>query len=72
MANAHVACQVAHVTRPKYVSHQAVATGQVNALALGCRNASGILATMLKQQERVVEHLVHRTGRDDGDNTTHG
>jgi hypothetical protein len=44
----------------------------MNAFALRRGDARRILATMLHQQQRIVERLIHRMGCNNSNDTTHG
>ena len=71
MPNAHLAKKVTHVAGSKDIAHKSRSPRHKNAFSLGRCNARCILTPMLKQKQGVVEHLIHWTGRDNANDTTH-
>ena len=71
LAQATIARQRAHVASAKHIAHHPL--GLVHeelALLLG-DDTRGILATVLQQQQRVINQLVHRCVADNADDSTH-
>ncbi len=71
MPEPHVAPQLNHVTGAEYVPRQTVVLAQVKLLTLAGDDASGILAAVLKHQQRIVQGLVDRTLTDDSYDAAH-
>lgn len=72
MANAHVALQALHMARLKHILHQAVGFTQTEpVVGVNGDDACGILATVLKHRQRIINRLVYRHETGDTDNTAH-
>jgi hypothetical protein len=71
MTNAHIAMQVAHIARAKYIAHHAFALVHAKSLTLIGRHARRVLPTVLQQQQRIINQLVHRAIRHHTNHATH-
>ena len=69
---AHVSGEGAHVTRAECLAHLSFGFELVQVATLGGGDTGGVLSAMLQQQKGVVDLLVHRFGRDDSNDSTHG
>ena len=72
LAEPDIARQRTHVARAKHVTHHALGLVHVELASLLGDNAGGILATVLQQQQAVVNQLVNRGFADDADYAAHG
>src|SRR5262245_55516670 len=71
MSDAHRALQVTHVARAEHVAHHTAALVHVESAAFGGDHARGVLATVLQNEEPVVEQLVDGRFSDDADDSAH-
>ena len=62
MTETHVADEIAHVAGAVGLPHLATRLLHVQGAALCCSDPGGVLATVLQQQQRVVDLLVDRLG----------
>src|SRR5690554_6211927 len=72
MADAHVTRQAAHVPGVEYIPNQPVVLAQVKPVVLEGHNSRRILATVLKNGQRIVKQLINVGSTDNTDNATHG
>ncbi|MNZ68218.1 hypothetical protein D3C78_864800 [compost metagenome] len=72
MANTHVALQALHMACLKHILHQTVGLTQTEPIVgIYGDDACGILATVLKHHQRIINRLVYRHKTGDTDNTAH-
>ena len=72
MADAHVTRQATHVPSVEYIPNQSVVLAQVKPVVLEGHNSRRILATVLKNGQRIVKQLINVGSTDNTDNATHG
>src|SRR5581483_3978873 len=72
MREADVAAERAHVARAEHVAHLAAALVHVERVVLARDDAGGILATVLQEEQPVVEQLVDLRTGDDAEDPAHG
>src|SRR3546814_10780404 len=65
LAQAAIARQRAHVAGAKHVAHQPMGLVHIKKLIERSSDARSILATMLQQQQAIVDQLVYGTGRSE-------
>jgi hypothetical protein len=59
------------VTLLEYVSNETVTPAQMQPAAFGRHDSSGVLASVLKHGERIVDRLIDRLLSDDSNDSTH-
>jgi hypothetical protein len=72
LAQAHGARQRPHIAGAKHVAHHAARLVHEALGALHRDDARGVLATVLQQQQSVIDQLVDRLFGDHADDAAHG
>src|SRR5690554_671253 len=72
MANTHVTRQTTHVPGVKHIPHQPVILPEIESVVLKGHNSRRILATVLKNGQRIVKQLINVGSTDNTDNATYG
>ena len=71
VSEAHIAAQAQHVAFLENIPNETVAPAQMQPATFGRHDSRGVLASVLKHGERIVEPLIDRLLSDDSDDSTH-